>query len=151
MLKEEIMGLFSKLVGSSPGIEKQLEDLYIPIVQTMMGIPSSQAKSFFRDMLTQVKKESLKEGTANLPQHFGDVLLEKESTDEKTCHCNGKMSSLSQSESVIPCYPYFKWWKLPYQVGSQVLKRALSLRSPALSHLTAPTGLALVAGSFCHV
>lgn len=77
------MELFSKLFGSSSDIEKQLEELYIPTFQMKMGISSSQAKGIFRDMLKQAKEESLKEGTSNLPQNFGDILLEKESTDEK--------------------------------------------------------------------
>lgn len=77
------MGLFSKLFGSSSGIEKQLEDQYIPMFQMTMGMSSSQAQSTFRDMLKQAKEESMKEGTSNLPQNFGDILLEKESSDEK--------------------------------------------------------------------
>jgi hypothetical protein len=48
MLKEEIVGLFSKLFGSSSDIEKQLEELYIPIFQKTMGMSLDQAKNFFR-------------------------------------------------------------------------------------------------------
>jgi hypothetical protein len=44
----------------------------------------SQAKSTFRDMLKKAKEESQKEGTSTLARNFGDILLEKESTDEKT-------------------------------------------------------------------
>lgn len=83
MLKEGIVGLFSKLFALPSGIEKQLEDQYIPMFQMMMGMPSSQAKSTFRDMLKQAREESLKEGTSRLPQNFGNVLLEQESTDKK--------------------------------------------------------------------
>lgn len=78
------MGLFSILFRSSSNIKKQLEHRYIPMFQMIMGMSSSQAKSTFRDMLKQAKEESLKEGTSNLPQKFGDILLGKESTDEKT-------------------------------------------------------------------
>jgi hypothetical protein len=49
----------------------------------MMGLSPSEARNTFRDMLEEVKKESVKEGSSNLPQNFGDILLEKESTDEK--------------------------------------------------------------------
>ena len=77
------MGIFSKLTGSASAIEKQLQDLYFPMFQMIMGMSASQAKSAFRDMLKQAKEESLKEGTSNLSQNFGDILLEKESSDEK--------------------------------------------------------------------
>ena len=74
------MGIFSKLSGSSSDIEKQLEALYVPMFQTMMGMTLTQAKSTFRDLIKKAKEESLKEGTSKFPQNFGDILLEKEST-----------------------------------------------------------------------
>ena len=75
------MGIFSKLFGSSSDIEKQLEALYVPMFQTMKGMTLTQAKSTFRDMIKKAKEESLKEGTSKFPQNFGDILLEKESTN----------------------------------------------------------------------
>jgi hypothetical protein len=74
------MGLFSK----SSDVEKELENLYVPMFQTTMRMSPSQAKSTFRDMLKKAKEESQKEGTSTLARNFGDILLEKESTDEKT-------------------------------------------------------------------
>lgn len=76
------MGIFSKLFGSLSPLEKQLEDLYVPMFQ-MMGMSSSEAINTFCGILKKAKEESLKEGTSNLPQNFGEILLEKESTDEK--------------------------------------------------------------------
>ena len=75
------MGIFSKLFRSSSDIENQLEALYVPMFQMMMGMSLTQAKSTFRDLIEKAKEESLKEGTSKLPQNFGDVLLEKESTN----------------------------------------------------------------------
>lgn len=86
------------------GIVKQLEEIYIPIFQTMMGMSSSQAKNFFWDTLEQVKEESLKEGTFNLPQNFGDILLQKEATDEKTKATLAK----KRKEGVID--EDIRWW-----------------------------------------
>jgi hypothetical protein len=77
------MGIFSKKFGSSSDIEKQLEDLYVSVIQSKMGMSPLQAKSTFHTLFQRAKEESLKEGTLNLPQNFGDILLEKESTDEK--------------------------------------------------------------------
>ena len=44
------MGFFSKLSGSSSDIEKQLEALYVPMFQTMMGMALTQAKTTFHDL-----------------------------------------------------------------------------------------------------
>ena len=71
------MGLFSK-----SDIEKKLEETYIPIFQTMMGMSSSQAKRHFQSMLKLAKEDFEMEGTSNLPLNYGDIILEKESTDE---------------------------------------------------------------------
>jgi len=78
------MGLFSKLFGSSSDIEKQLEELYIPIFQKTMGMSLGQAKKYFKDMFRSAKEESLKGNSKNLPQNYGDLLLEAESINEKT-------------------------------------------------------------------
>lgn len=71
------------LFGPSSNIEKQLEELYVPMFQTMMSVSSSQARSAFHDILKQAREEAKNEGTLNLPRNFGDILLEKESSDEK--------------------------------------------------------------------
>ena len=78
------MGLFSKLFGPSPDIEKQLEELYIPIFQKTMGMSLGQAKKHFQGMFQLAKEESLKGNTKNLPQNSGDLLLATKSIDEKT-------------------------------------------------------------------
>lgn len=75
------MGIFPKLFGSSSDIEKQLEALYVPMFQTTKGMTLTQAKSTFHDLIKKAKEESLKEGTSKFPQNFGDILLEKESTN----------------------------------------------------------------------
>ena len=48
-----------------------------------MGISSSQAKRHFRDMLKLAKENSEMDGSSNLPLNYGDICLEKESTNEK--------------------------------------------------------------------
>jgi len=75
------MGLFPKLFGSSSGIEKQLEDQYIPMLQMRMGMSLSQAKSTFRDLIKMAKEQCVKEGTSKFPQNFGDIVLREESTN----------------------------------------------------------------------
>jgi hypothetical protein len=67
--------------ASSANIEKQLEEYNVSMFITM-GMPVSQAKDTVRGLLKLAKEESQKEGTSNLPHNFGDILLEKESTDD---------------------------------------------------------------------
>jgi len=98
------MGQFSNLFGASSTIEKQLEEEYVPMFQTMMGMSSSQAKNTFRDMLKQAKEESQKEGISNLPQNFGDILLEREPTDEKTKSMLAKKRAEGVKDKDI------RWW-----------------------------------------
>jgi polyhydroxyalkanoate synthesis regulator phasin len=74
------MGIFSKLFGPSSDIEKQLEAVYVPMIQ-MKGMTLTEAKSIFSDMIKKIKEESLKEGSSKLPQNFGDLMLENESTN----------------------------------------------------------------------
>ena len=77
------MGIFSRLFGTSSDIEKQLEDIYVPMFQETRGMSLPRAKSTFRDLLEKAKKDIREEGVSDLPENFGDVLLEKESTDEQ--------------------------------------------------------------------
>ena len=72
------MGLFSK-----SDIEKKLEEIYMPLFQTMMCLSLSQAKKHFRSVLQQAKADSINEGTSDLPSNYGDIRLEKESTNEE--------------------------------------------------------------------
>ncbi len=63
-------------------IEKHLEDCYVNVFQAI-GMSSSEAQTTVRDLLKLAKEECQKEDTLNLPQNFGNILLEKESTVEK--------------------------------------------------------------------
>lgn len=81
--EEKTMGIFSKLWRSSFEVENHLENLFVPMFQRM-GMPSSQAKVTFLDLLTQAKQESRKQGMFDLPRSLGDSLLEREFTDEST-------------------------------------------------------------------
>lgn len=78
------MGILSKLFGSLSGIEKELEDIHVPMFQTKMSLPPSAAKALFRKMLKETKEESRKEGTSKLPANFAEILLQKEAMDKNT-------------------------------------------------------------------
>lgn len=75
------MGLFSKIFGSSPesDVEKSLEDLYMQMFQSNLGMSYSQSKATVNNMLKEVKEESRKEGTLHIPS--GDFMLKNEGND----------------------------------------------------------------------
>jgi hypothetical protein len=70
----------------------------------MRGFSFWKARDMVRTMLKQAKKDAAKEGTANLPQNFGDILLEREATDEKTKAMLAKIRKEGGTDKDI------KWW-----------------------------------------
>lgn len=76
------MGLFSKLFGESSDEKKKLEEVYVPMFQTLMGMSQSQAKSTFHTLYSEAQAEAKREGSLNLPMNLGDILIEKETTDK---------------------------------------------------------------------
>jgi len=64
-------------------LEKDLEKLYVPMFQEKMKISLSQAQNIFNEMLNRVKKDSGGTDTVNLPNNYGDILLNEESTNKK--------------------------------------------------------------------
>ncbi len=85
-------------------VEKELEESYVTLLQTVLLLPPSQAKSLVGEMLRQVKEESLREGTSNLPRNFGQVLLQKEATDKDTQLMLGKRRREGVKDDDI------RWW-----------------------------------------
>ena len=83
------MGFFSKLVGAASVrsddrlAEKQLKERYVPMIMNW-GFPLSEAEKLFAKFFQEIKKEAQTAGTINLPINYGDMLLEKEPTDEWT-------------------------------------------------------------------
>jgi len=99
-----VLTVGSLALGASSDIEKKLENIYIPQLQEQLGISSSQARSIFRALLEKAKEESLEEGTLNRPENLGDILLDKESTDEETRFYLAKM----RKEGVVD--EDIRWW-----------------------------------------
>ncbi len=74
------MGFFSKKSSA----ESELEELYVNMYVSVKGFSPSEARKTIRTFIQQAKEEAQREGTADFPPNFGDVLLSRESTDEKT-------------------------------------------------------------------
>ena len=63
-------------------VEKKLERLYTKMFEGQ-DISSAEARGIVRQMLRESKEEAKREGTLNLPRNLGDMLLQKEATDEQ--------------------------------------------------------------------
>ncbi len=76
------MGLLNKFFNSSSNVDKQLRDIYVPLLQAATGMPLSQAVSIFDGLLDQAKEEATAQGSSKSPPNLGDLLLERRATDE---------------------------------------------------------------------
>jgi hypothetical protein len=92
------MGLFG-----SP-LEKRLEKEIVPVF-LMMGESPSQAQSSFAKLLREVKAEAVQAGTLNAPENGGDVMLQRERTDENTRAALAKLRSEGVRDQDIK-----NWW-----------------------------------------
>jgi hypothetical protein len=63
--------------------EKQLEPQYVAFFQESMSMPEDVAREIFKAFVQDLKEAAQREGTDRLPESFGDILLERERTDEK--------------------------------------------------------------------
>lgn len=119
------MGLFSKLFGPSD-IQRQLENLYVPLFQNMMGMTSTQAKSTFHDLYTQAESEAMAEGSINLPLNLGDILLEKESTHQETKAMLAKRRKDGVRDEDI------KWWMNRHELDRKMMIKVDDISKLAL-------------------
>ena len=119
------MGLFSKLFGPSD-IQRQLENLYVPMFQTMMGMTSTQAKSTFHDLYTQAESEAKAEGSISLPLNLGDILLEKESTRQETKSMLDKRRKDGVRDEDI------KWWMNRHELDRKMMIKVDDISKLAL-------------------
>ncbi len=63
--------------------EKRLEPQYVSFFRESMDMPEEIAHQIFKTFAEEQKEAALREGTDRLPESFGEILLEREQTDEK--------------------------------------------------------------------
>jgi hypothetical protein len=63
--------------------EKRLESQYVSYFRESMNMPEEVALEIFKNMAKEQTEAAHREGTDRLPESFGDILLERERTDEK--------------------------------------------------------------------
>ncbi|MBM4147186.1 MAG: hypothetical protein FJ240_13100 [Nitrospira sp.] len=87
-----------------PKSNQDLRNMYINLLQSALGMPLSDATAAVNDMLKQAEEEALREGTADLPENFGDKLLESEALDENIRSLLGKRRAEGARDEDI------RWW-----------------------------------------
>lgn len=104
------MGLFSH-----PTIEKELEKTYVPLYQSM-GMTYGEAKQKFSELIERCKGESEREGTNNLPQNFGDILLAKENIDNSVRSLLTRLREEGVTDNDI------RWWWNMQELERRMMK-----------------------------
>jgi hypothetical protein len=63
--------------------EKRLEPQYVSFFRESMNMPEEVARDLFKTLVNEQKEAAHREGTDRFPERFGELLLEREQTDEK--------------------------------------------------------------------
>lgn len=63
-------------------IEKRLEPQYVDYFRESMNMPEDVAREIFKAFVEDLREAAQREGTDRLPESFGEILLERERTDE---------------------------------------------------------------------
>jgi hypothetical protein len=63
--------------------EKRLEPQYVSFFKKSMSMPEEIAQEIFKTLAEEQKEVACREGTDRLPESFGEILLEREKTDEE--------------------------------------------------------------------
>ena len=63
--------------------EKRLEPQYVSFFRESMSMPEEIAREIFKALAKEQKEAARREGTDRFPELFGDILLQREQTDEK--------------------------------------------------------------------
>ena len=64
-------------------VEKRIEPQYVSFFRESMSMPEEVAREIFKNFTEEQKEAALRDGTDRLPESFGDILLDRERTDEK--------------------------------------------------------------------
>jgi len=88
-------------------IEKRLEPQYISYFRESMSMPEEVAREIFKAMVQEQKDAAQREGTDRLPASFGDILLEREQTDEKVREAFAPKRAEGVSDADIAF-----WWNM---------------------------------------
>ena len=63
--------------------EKRLEPHYVSFFNKSMEMPEDVAREIYKAFVQDLKEAAQREGTDRLPENFGEILLERERTDQQ--------------------------------------------------------------------
>jgi hypothetical protein len=89
-------------------VEKRLEPQYVSFFQKSMSMPADVAREIFHSFANEQKEAARREGTDRLPENFGEVLLERERTDESV-----RAAFLPKRAEGVTDEDIAFWWNMP--------------------------------------
>jgi hypothetical protein len=87
--------------------ERRLEPQYVSFFQESMSMPAEVARDIFKAMVEEQKDAAHREGTDRLPELFGEILLEREKTDEEVRNAFAPKRAEGVSDEDIAM-----WWDM---------------------------------------
>lgn len=88
--------------------EKRLEPEYISFFHQSMNMPEEVAREIFKSFAQEQKEAAQREGTDRLPHSFGEILLERELSDEKVRAAFAPKRAEGVTDEDIAF-----WWNMP--------------------------------------
>jgi hypothetical protein len=89
-------------------IEKRLETHYVSFFQESMSMPEEVARQIFAAFAEEQKEAARGDGTDKLPENFGEILLEREQTDEHV-----RAVFLPKRAEGVTDEDIAFWWNMP--------------------------------------
>jgi hypothetical protein len=89
-------------------IEKRLEPQYVSFFRESMSMPEKVAREIFKSLANEQREAARREGTDRLPENFGEILLEREQTDEKV-----RGAFLPKRVEGVTDEDIAFWWNMP--------------------------------------
>ena len=102
------MGFFSKAFSTKSELERSIEEAQVAALQSVRGMNESEARGMARQMIKRAKAEAEQQGTTNLPSNFGEILLEREKTDETT-----RLKFVVKRKEGVRDEDILWWWNMP--------------------------------------
>ena len=87
--------------------KKRLEPQYVSFFRESMSMPEDVAREIFKTFAEEQKEAARREGTDKLPEKFGEILLEREQTDEKVRNAFAPKRAEGVSDEDIAV-----WWNM---------------------------------------
>ncbi len=87
--------------------EMRLKREYVSYFRESMNMPEDVAHEIFKNMATEQKEAAQREGTDRLPESFGNILLEREQTDENVRNAFAPKRAEGVSDEDIAL-----WWNM---------------------------------------